>query len=250
MSYFLDEIPAIVTYSKFKKDIREYPFSSYATVIPSELDSLAKQHDIAKHSSWMIPQMLSLFGQFRVVRDAEGKCSPLKTLQKNIGEDTHLIGIWRVAVKLTRGILVSKQIDEPQHSMLVPLILAGIKRDQGINYSEWSAEGLSNIVHPKLYQALTAEGIPTLNCKRLLEIREIGLTVASGPKKGTVANPTAKWSLTGIGNTELGNLPSLVTTMLTQTWVAHPSLRTDLMVLDPTNWDNVPAPLIASDIFT
>jgi len=49
--------------------------------------------------------------------------------------------------------------------------------------------------------------------------------------------------------TELGTVPKLVTTMLTQIWVAHPSLRTEYMILDPNNWDKMPEPLVGSEIF-
>jgi len=34
-----------------------------------------------------------------------------------------------------------------------------------------------------------------------------------------------------------------------QIWVAHPSLRTDMMVLDPSVWDNMPQPLVTGETF-
>jgi hypothetical protein len=37
--------------------------------------------------------------------------------------------------------------------------------------------------------------------------------------------------------------------MLTQIWLAHPTIRNEYMVLDPVNWDNVPQPLVSNDIF-
>lgn len=36
--------------------------------------------------------------------------------------------------------------------------------------------------------------------------------------------------------------------MLTQVWVAHPSLRNEYMVLDPVNWDQMPEPLIPTEL--
>jgi hypothetical protein len=44
-------------------------------------------------------------------------------------------------------------------------------------------------------------------------------------------------------------VPELAQTMIAQIWCAHPSNRTKYMVLDPKNWDAIPAPLISSDIF-
>jgi hypothetical protein len=55
--------------------------------------------------------------------------------------------------------------------------------------------------------------------------------------------------LNGIGDTELSAIPALAGTMLCQIWVAHPSLRTEYMVLDPYNWDRMPPSLIATEIF-
>jgi hypothetical protein len=37
--------------------------------------------------------------------------------------------------------------------------------------------------------------------------------------------------------------------MLTQIWLAHPQHRSNLMILDPNNWDHMPEPLIAASIF-
>jgi hypothetical protein len=93
------------------------------------------------------------------------------------------------------------------------------------------------------------EDVFSLGSDRLLELREIGLTTKSGERKGSVANPTSQWCLRGIQGTELAHVPKLVSTMLTQIWVAHPSLRTEYMILDPLNWDKQPDPIIANDIF-
>jgi hypothetical protein len=49
--------------------------------------------------------------------------------------------------------------------------------------------------------------------------------------------------------TEFAKIPKLVGTMLTQIWVAHPSLRTEYMILNPNNWDLMPPPLVSTDIF-
>lgn len=49
--------------------------------------------------------------------------------------------------------------------------------------------------------------------------------------------------------TALDKAPKLVGTMLTQIWVAHPSLRTEYMVLDPNDWDWMPPPLVTTEVF-
>ena len=57
------------------------------------------------------------------------------------------------------------------------------------------------------------------------------------------------WSLTGIQDTELGSLPKITQTILTQCWLAHPESRTPYMMLDLQNWDSMPQPLVTNDIF-
>jgi hypothetical protein len=49
--------------------------------------------------------------------------------------------------------------------------------------------------------------------------------------------------------TALAWVPKLTGTMLCQIWVAHPSLRTEYMVLDPVDWDYMPEPLVSPEIF-
>jgi hypothetical protein len=57
------------------------------------------------------------------------------------------------------------------------------------------------------------------------------------------------WSLTGIQDTEIGHLPKLTQTIITQCWLAHPELRTPYMILDLENWDSMPKPLVSNEIF-
>jgi hypothetical protein len=71
----------------------------------------------------------------------------------------------------------------------------------------------------------------------------------SGKSAGQLKNAESTWSLNGISDTELGHLPKLTQSIMTQIWLAHPSHRSNLMILDPTNWDHMPEPLIATNIF-
>jgi hypothetical protein len=105
------------------------------------------------------------------------------------------------------------------------------------------------VVDKNLAQAMLVDEIPDLGTDRLLEIRELGLLAKSGRTEGQAKNPLSTWALTGIADTELGHLPKLAVTMLTQIWLAHPSIRNQYMVLDPLDWDRMPEPLVAQDIF-
>lgn len=242
----------MTTFVNRSSDIKDFPFQDYCGLNDTEMEELAERHNLRVHNSWMLPQMLAFFGSFEVSRKlgSTDRYDPKLLGKKNIGTDPWKTGIWKVATKLRRSALVKAQ-NNPQYagySALVPLVLAGLKKFQNINYAQWDRDGLEHMVDKGLYEAMTCNVPPDLTVAEILEAREIGLTVKSGTKMGTVQNPLSAWKLTGVQNTALAGLPALATTMLAQIWVAHPSLRSKYMVLDPVNWDNIPEPLITSDI--
>lgn len=227
-------------------DIKDFPFQEAEHLALPELETWAAAHNLSIFSNWMLPQMIAYFGSFKVTT-VEGKCAPLDLLTNNIKGNSWSIGLWRVSTKLRRGLLVKSQNTQPEYSALVPLILAGLKKYQGIGYEDWNTDGLEHLVEPSLHHAMQCTP-PDISLDRLMEIRKQGLTIKTGSKAGTMKKATAVWKLTGIQDTELGSVPYLASTMLSQIWVAHPSLRSKYMVLDPVNWDNMPRPLIEVDV--
>lgn len=253
MSYFKNNTSKsnTSTYSQ-KKELSSFPFGDFCDTPAEELSKQATESNLVSHASWMLPQMLAFFGTLKLFKDDKGEYMALPFLEHNFGRDPHLMGMWKVAARMPRSSIVKPQNSGsgPEYSMLVPLILAGIKKYQGINYSEWSQSDLEYVVDRNLAEAMLvpANDIPTLSKNEILEIRKLGLTVASGTKAGQIEPVTAKWALTGIKDTALGHLPKLAVTMITQVWVAHPTLRTKYMVLDPNDWDGVPEPLVPVEI--
>lgn len=233
-----------------KQDIQYLPFaelSAYNDI--KEFDKALQAFHLSRYDSWMLPQILAFWGQCKVVRNKQGLVDPLAFLKANVGSDQFRVGLWRASALINRGSLVTKQSDPKlsRYGGLTPLILAGVKEHQGVNYSEWDSVGLEYVVGDKLHKAMTYSP-PDLSRDRLLEIRDIGLTTKSGKTEGEKKKATSVWALTGLGPTELADAPTFATTMLCQTWIAHPSLRHKYMVLDPVNWDNIPEPLIDTDI--
>ena len=135
------------------------------------------------------------------------------------------------------------------------LILMGQKRMKGINYEVFrNCVGLQYLLEPRLCTAvcLGSEDLEicgSLGSNRLLEIQVQGLTTKSGKTAGSIKPARSTWSLSGIQDTEIGHLPKLTQTILTQCWLAHPELRTPYMILDLQNWDTMPQPLVTNDIF-
>jgi hypothetical protein len=233
-----------------KQDISAYPFEEFAEATLEELEDVAERQKIPQYNSWMMPQLVAKFGQFKPIY-VNTKIDAAQTLMHNLGSDPKLRGMYLVATKLPRGKLIQKQ-NSPQgahYGALVPLVMAGMKKYQNIPYSHWNREDIRYVVDKNLAQAMVLEDVPQLSLERLLEIRILGLLAKSGRTEGQAKNPLSTWALTGIQDTELGHLPKLAVTMLTQIWLAHPSIRNEYMILDPINWDSMPEPLVAREIF-
>ena len=227
-------------------DIKEFPFHEYCnTTNPRELQQIAQNHRLSNYNSWMLPQILAHYGSWTLELDSEGRIDPKPTAHKNV-QTPWAVGLWRVVTQLPRSSLVGTQ-NRPEfarYGSLTPLILAGAKRHQGIQYQQWRLTPDSALVHPQLLAAVFAE--PTeLTTERLLELRQLGLEIRG---KGTWANPLHRWCLQNMQGTELQGKPALLGTMLTQIWLAHPDLRDPLMILDPQQWDHTPEPLVSAEV--
>lgn len=233
-----------------KNDITSFPFEECVPLVETSLlEEWALAHSLTNFNHWMLPQILAYFGRFRVTKREDGLYDPKQLVEDNFRGNHWATGLWKVCTRLKRSALVKTQINPEyaHYSALVPLVLAGIKKYQGIPYSGWAVEGLQNLVDPGLFQAMQCEP-PPISLPRQMQLREQGLMTKSGPKAGQLKKATSTWTLTGLKGTEWGELPPLALTMLAQIWVAHPSIRNNYMILDPTNWDNVPDPLIETQV--
>jgi len=233
-------------------ELKLVPFEAYADLKGDDLLEQAEEHQLNLYGQWLLPQISAYYGTWQAVPLDNYILDPRATARQNITSKWDM-GLWRVCTKLKRGALVKVQSSEVgrNYSQLVPLILAGMKRHQGIPYKRWDLGGLSGLVHQELYEVMEYEGdCLDLAADELLEIRQAGLTIRSGAKAGQQNKPTSQWKLHGLATTQFHNTPTLLATIMCQIWVAHPSLRTELMVLDPKNWDQMPQPLIAGEVFT
>lgn len=233
------------------QDIKSWPFQEYHKLNKTQLEAATKEHYISAYSSWMLPQIVAYYGTWQPVL-VDGKIDPTATARKNC-QTPWEAGLWRVATQLKRGSLVKLQSrpEYANYSALVPLILCGQKKYNGVKYQHWNVEANCPVVDEALCEAMLwrDDECYNLGSERVLQIRQQGLTIKSGEKMGQVQKPTAQWCLKGIKDTEYANVPALAATMLSQIWVAHPTLRSEYMILDPYNWDNMPTPLATSEIF-
>ena len=234
-----------------KLHIEELPHKDIESMTETELDAWVTKNQLNRFQSWMLPQLVAHFGSWTLVCDAQGNPDVVATLKCNCEHNSTNTALWKLS-RVPRQFLVTRQIALPEYAVLTPLILAGFKRMQGVDYERWkNSHNLGYIIEPRLFEAvaLPTNTVPTLGSERLLEIRQQGLMTRSGKSAGQLKNAESTWSLNGISDTELGHLPKLTQSIMTQIWLAHPSHRSNLMILDPTNWDHMPEPLIATNIF-
>ena len=231
-----------------KQSITELDHKTIESMTEVELDDYCQKH-LQVHHKWLLPQLVATFGSWQLVHKA-GYIDVLATLKLNCEHNSANTAYWRIS-RVKRSSLIASQVKTPEYSTLVPVILAGFKRMQGVSYEQWRGlDNLQYVLEPRLLEAVVVlENLPNLGSQRLLEIRTQGLTQRSGIKAGQMKNPHTTWSLTGISDTEIAHLPKLTQTLLTQIWLAHPVNRNSLMILDLGNWDSLPAPLIAENVF-
>ena len=225
-----------------KQDIWELPIEHWAGLNLGELEQALEADPLHPHAQWMLPQLVAWFGSWTIRENGRDM------VVSNC--DTKLKRVFWMLSRIPRSLLVAKQIAQPEYARFTPLIALGLKRMQNVSYEFW--RGYSErewILEPDLLAAVDV-AVPTLGSERLLEIREQGLLTRTGPKAGQLKSAESTWSLSGIQSTELGELPKLTQTMLTQCWLAHPKNRRESMILDPLNWDHMPPPLTTAEIFT
>lgn len=216
-----------------------------------------KRYDIDKSWTWMMPQMMAyiagLTPQIKPNADGtvEGQIDGLEYIKKYFFHgDTWAEGLYRFLMLDSKSCYLPTQYkgEARNYCGLVPLIMYAHKLHNSIPYSAWKRDTVRYVVNDELAQAMVCE-IPLLTSEELLKIRDQGLKVASGAKAGQDRNPITQFKLHAVQDTELGHLPWVAQTILTQIWCAHPENRTKYMILDPKQWDAVPPPLVAPTIF-
>lgn len=209
-----------------------------------------KQYDFGDWSTTILPQIITRIGKMRVTKNENGLISGQRFVKDNFitKEDK---GLYVFLMLDSRGNYLSTQYrgSAREYSALVPLIPYAIRLVSGVPYTAWDSEEIDVVVNWDLAQAMLwrTDDWPTKD--QLIAGRAKGLTVMSGKDEGQMRSAISSFKLYATGGTCYFGMPHLVQVMLSQIWVAHPENRTKYMVLDPLNWDRVPAPLIATNPF-
>jgi hypothetical protein len=209
---------------------------------------------LSQKLTWLPHQLLAYFGTWTAVRDESGKYSAQLTWDANTRArgDYYALGSALLATSARTNFFKDAPKGNQQYKSvinpLVPIILAGFKKYQGINYSEWSLVGLETLLDPELAK-LVGVTVPEIAHSDIIALRNTAVTDKVGARAGIPNNPATCTKLNHLGDTAIGHLPKLAKYMVLQTWAAHPSNRNEYMILDPNDWDRIPDPLVSKDIF-
>jgi hypothetical protein len=214
-----------------------------------EMEKQIESLGLKTKALWLLPQLTAHIAKMSLTRTTEGKIDCNAFIKDNFKDDWHY-GLYRYCTYATRGKLVPNQNSEQyrNYSAIVPLLMMPFKKFDGIQYSEWDRSGLRKLLDSNLAKAVLSGAEVDMTPERILENREYGLQIKSGAKAGSSRAPTSTYKLYGALDTEMSSLPWLCQVMLTQIWIAHPTVRTDLMILDWNNLDRMPEPLITGEV--
>jgi len=218
------------------------------------VESWAIKNQISQKLSWLPHQLLAYFGTWTAVKDESGMYSAPLTWDANTRQrgDYYALGSALLATSARTNFFKDAPKGNQQYKSIinpmVPIVLAGFKKFQGINYSDWSLVGLETLLDADLAK-LVGVTVPEISQSDLIALRNTAITDRNGPRAGIPNNPATCTKLNHLADTALGHLPKLAKYMVLQTWACHPTNRNEYMILDPNDWDATPEPLISKDIF-
>ena len=211
-------------------------------------ESFCTRYEISSNLGWLPYQLIAHFGNWTPVKNETGKYSGVNTLKANCTSD-YQKGIAMFALGSRSQMFNKGPRTFPQYKSpiapLVPIILAGFKQNQEIQYGDWDPTAIPLMVDKDLADAMLC-GIDTSDWDdfELLKLRK----TANTDKNGKVYSVATSAKVNGLGTSLVKDLPRLAKFMALQTWCAHPSNRTRYMVLDHNNWDTLPEALISSEL--
>ena len=201
-------------------------------------------------STTILPELMTLIGNLPTKLNENGLISGNAFIEW-FSKSPINRGIYVFLMLDTRSAYLTQQYKGTARtfSSLVPLIPYAIRLVRGVPYTAWDPKEIRQVVNNDLADAMLFDLDPKPTRDDILEGREQGLTFASGKDVGKMRNPVTSFKLFATAGTCFEKTPHLWQVMTSQIWVAHPENRSKYMVLDPTNWDRVPPPLVSVEVF-
>jgi len=205
------------------KDLARYPV----------LDIIA-QYEAKELKDILAPQYFEhmrahLSNKTTLVRNAKGLIEAKKTYEGMDDLSKHFIGLMHKVPRSKLAKLAATK--NPDFSAAVPYVMSAFKLYDDIGYEEWDKSD------PFLVFFLSGMGWLLATDFEVPEesIEQLRIDHMTVQTTGHTEVPTKYKFNNGKVFTH-----SMLGRMYCQTWVFHSSIRTDLMILDPVNWDNVP----------
>ena len=233
--------------------LKSFPFHTLSSTIANDKELLNQWLSKYKPNSMILAHIIAYIATKTEFKYVDSKIDSKSYIRDNFVHDDWHAGLYRFIMLDPRGLIIAGtqySSEYRSYSALVPLIMSAHKVMNNIPYSRWSRDGIRIIVDPKLAHAMLDTPETSFSKEELIFIRNEGLTILSGSKQGEMRSPRSTPKLYGLTDPYFKALPTLAQVMLTQIWLAHPDNRTNLMILDPYDWDAIPEPLETSDVFT
>lgn len=223
------------------------------TRIKDHLKAFAETHSI-KSKPWFFPQTLAkiynqiskLDPRFAPATRTETRLAPATRVESFLVKQTLektavTYALMHICLYSARSEFLDKQTSEQSRNYcsLVPLIMSSLKKYANIPYSQW--DNIEVITEPNLADAMLEKEPPEMTLEEIQKDLEIGLMRA-----GKRRNPATTYALYLPKESKLYSYNALQRAIICQTWCAHPSIRTEYMILDPKNWDKMPGELIST----
>ena len=169
---------------------------------------------------------------------------------------TQILALWNFLLNTNRSsILKESQTKHTSLSAAVPLILYAYKLVHDTPYEAWSSNPLVGDILGKDIDFLAHEDVRNFECpwneEALKHIRTIALTEnARDLRMPDTSNKMNKLKskYTEEASEIFDPLPKLMKYMVLQTWVYHPSIRSDRMITDWKNWDSLKPSVYGSSV--
>lgn len=214
------------------------------------VEDFATRFQLKKHAEWFFSQMLATIGTLSLRKNDSGKYSAKHLFLDHFKGNNTMMAMWLICRHPTRSTFLDKQTDikSRNYCSLVPLIMSAFKRYQNIPYCDWDPSEIHGITEKNLAEVMCIKELPVVTEEEVMAIREDSLRVKTGKDAGKTRSPLTTYTLYTPAGNPLSGLPILLRIMMCQTWCAHPNNRTQYMILNPLNWDDMPAPLISVDV--
>lgn len=157
-----------------------------------------------------------------------------------------ILSLWQFFYKeLAKSWMVTPQTKETAIASGVPLVLFAYKHIHGINYNSWnrSDPNLRYLLTENLKWLLNPAPIPD-ELPPFDELRERFLTTGTTGVVNDVISPKASRIPE---YKDFNNLPKYQRYMYLQTWIYHPSIRSENMITDWNDWDVQSPPVDVSE---